>query len=642
MLASAGLVILIPDSAPGFSRLVLKIADFALPVAGSILPYLFLIISRHYGRASANDSYRKISTFSKLGGQVTLVILALVILRLVFKTGYTEYGYTIVFNGFVGRVVGIVMGVFLIMALFNFENTWRVSSGGLRKQLFILMVISSLLLAGLVRLFFLNRLSAYYFAFASPLVVLCFIWMYFLLLRTDTYSSNIVVDRQAFLSSAIILFLGTFLVFTGVVAIIIEKLGGRTDVFLSILGAFLVMGLFLLVLLSDSLRNRLSSIVQSRIYAGRFDYKAEWRELGEDFASSTSIDNLIEAVSSRLDRLFIAAETAIFIAEGNKFVIAHPIGKDQPSFSNDDPLAEWLFLKSEPVFVRDINSAEGGELADFVSAYEIIIPVIAGKQLGGLILLGAKGDKTPYNTEDFGILTAIANQAAVTLLHLRSRDKLLESEKLASFHKTASFVVHDLKNAVSMLSLMLQNAPDNMSNPEFQKESISTVSQAVKRMQKIIEKLRTTPDKAQLQVYQLDPGKVLDRALQRSGIGNRTNIKVNIQTAAFDKVNTDPSVLETVFINLLINAVEAMPDGGDINISQAIMNGHSEIIVADTGLGMSPAFIKNQLFKPFTTTKANGLGIGLYQCREMFSSAGGEILVDSEKGQGTKFRLVFP
>lgn len=642
LLCSAGLVILIPAGVRGIEKLIFNIANFLLPATGAIVPYLFLIVSRHYGRASANESYRKISTFSKLGGQVALVILALVILRLVFITGYSEYGYTIIFNGFVGRVVGIVMGVLLIMALFNFENTWRVSAGGLKKQLFIMMALSSLLLAGLVRLFFLSRLSAHYYSFAAPLVVLCLIWLYFLLLRTDTFSSNIVVDRQAFLSSAVILFLGTFLVFTGIVAIIIERLGGRTDVFLSILGAFLVMGLFLLVLLSDSLRNRFSSMVQSRIYAGRFDYKAEWRELGEEFASSSSIDNLLEAINSKLNRLFGVDEAMIYIAERGKFVTAYPPGGNSLSFNINDPLAEWIFLKSEPALVKDIILTERGELTDLIWAHEIIVPIIAGKKLIGLILLGGKGDKTSYNTEDFALLTAISNQAAVTLLHLRSREKLLETEKLASFHKTASFVVHDLKNAVSMLSLMLQNAPNNMSNPEFQKESISTVSQAVVRMQKIIEKLKATPEKGQMQVFQLDPAKVLDSALQKSGVNNRRNIKINIQADTFDKVKTDPSVLETVLINLLINAVEAMPDGGEINIGQAKVNGHSEIIIADTGVGMSPAFMRNQLFKPFATTKSSGLGIGLYQCREMFTGTGGDILVDSEPGKGSKFRLVFP
>ena len=96
--------------------------------------------------------------------------------------------------------------------------------------------------------------------------------------------------------------------------------------------------------------------------------------------------------------------------------------------------------------------------------------------------------------------------------------------------------------------------------------------------------------------------------------------------------------VETVLINLLINAVEAMPDGGEINIGQAKVNGHSEIIIADTGVGMSPAFMRNQLFKPFATTKSSGLGIG----REMFTGTGGDILVDSEPGKGSKFRLVFP
>jgi signal transduction histidine kinase len=189
---------------------------------------------------------------------------------------------------------------------------------------------------------------------------------------------------------------------------------------------------------------------------------------------------------------------------------------------------------------------------------------------------------------------------------------------------------------------MLQNAPRKMSDPEFQKESIKTITQAVDRMQAIIEKLKSPPGKEQIQAYELDPIKVINKAIEKSGVANRPDIKIELNCDKPIPVKADPAVLESVLINLLINAVEAMPDGGVICIEQNRQNNKQCLSVSDTGVGMTAKFIATKLFHPFETTKAKGLGVGLYQCREMFKETGGKIMVESEPGQGTKFTLVFP
>jgi len=101
-------------------------------------------------------------------------------------------------------------------------------------------------------------------------------------------------------------------------------------------------------------------------------------------------------------------------------------------------------------------------------------------------------------------------------------------------------------------------------------------------------------------------------------------------------------ISENVLINVLITAVEAMPGGGTVSIKPAIVDDKACISVADTGVGMTDNFIAEKLFKPFETTKSKGLGIGLYQCREMFRETGGEITVTSEPGKGSEFGLLFP
>lgn len=640
-LATAVILIASPELG-SFQLLLYRLADSVLPLAGAVSPFFMLVISRNFGRREDVGSSGGISLLTRMAGLITIVALYFVASGMGFESSFLGGRYEMIIQAFMAKAVCLTMAILLILSLLNFENTRRASPATMKYRVLILMILDMLLLAGVIRLFFTGRIASDFFAYTSPIGLILMGWLYVLLLRKDHYSANIVIDRQAFLSSTVILFLGIFLVLTGIIAYVIEKIGGRSDVFLSIIGAFLVIGLFLLILLSDSIRSRFTNAMLSRIYAGRFDFKAEWRELSEDFASCESIIQLQKLLIDRINRLFNPERQVLLIADGNRLECFFPDNANLPEIKRNDPLAEWIFLKSEPAFFDDIEESAPSELKHLENDYEVIVPIVAEKKLIGLVILGAKKEGTVFNNEDFAMLSAISHQVAVTILHLRSRDKLLESEKLASFHKTASFVIHDLKNAISMLSLMVQNAPRKMSDPEFQKESINTINQAVVRMQRIIEKLKQTPQKEQLQITPLDPVKVLDLAIEKSGINNKNNVELKILNDNIQPINTDPGVLETVFINILINAVEAMPNGGRIEIDQKTINNKPQISIRDTGVGMSCSFIEHRLFKPFETTKEKGLGVGLYQCREMFKETGGEIKVISEQGKGSTFTLVFP
>ena len=641
LIGSAGVIILISPGGEGLRGLLFRAADTLLPLAGTVLPFFFFQVSLLYGRAGSEPNNPGVGIFMKTAGFVTIIAAFFILSGLLQVSLVTESGYVLVMQDFLSRVIGIIMSVLMIYTFVNFENTWRAASGAVKKQLFLLMVVDLLILAGLIRVVFLGSVTLTYIGIFTPIIFVLLCWLYFLLLRKDAYSSNVVLDRQAFYSSVLILFLGLFLLFTGLVGKIIMILGGRIEAFLSLLGVFLVIGIFLLVILSGSVRTRFNRIVQERVYAGRFDYKAEWRAISENFAACDSLETLYSILSREIQRLLNPLKFEIFITDDTALRCVYPVNGETNEYSMKDPAIEWLFYNTEPAKPSQIRISDPSRLVEKVEQFGVLVPLVAEKKLVGLVFLGYKQGKTEYNNEEFAMLSAMGHQAAVAVLHLRSRNKLLENEKLASFHRTASFVVHDLKNAVSMLSLMLQNAPQKMSNPEFQKESLKTISQAVNRMQKIIEKLKSPPKKDQLQVYDIKPVKILEKAIEKSGIKNKPGIELIVNIDDSLKVKTDPQVLETVFVNLLINAVEAMPEGGTIRVDEYMINDNINISITDTGVGMSESFIKNKLFRPFQTTKTKGLGIGLYQCREMFRETGGDIIAQSEPGKGSKFRLIF-
>jgi len=268
---SAGIIMLSFPEAKGISILLFKAADTILPVASVIIPFLFLQISLTYGRVDEEPGGRGLGVLIKTAGFVTIVSAVLVISGLIHDSVVTQSEYGLALHGFLSRIIVLIMIVLAVFSLLNFETTWRAASGAAKKQLFILIIIDLIILGGFIRILFLGSVTLDFFKYLSPLIIVFLCWLYFLLMRKDAYSSNVVVERQAFYSSVMILFLGFFLLFTGLIGKIIMLLGGKIDVFLSILGAFLVAGIFVMVIMSESIRHRFKDILHSRIYAGRFD-----------------------------------------------------------------------------------------------------------------------------------------------------------------------------------------------------------------------------------------------------------------------------------------------------------------------------------------------------------------------------------
>lgn len=638
---SAGLMLLVFADGEGVGSILFNIGDKLFVISTSFIPFLLLLISLHYRRTPDRQSGRGLGIFIRIAAFAAIFSTVLTISGFVHSSMVVDSKYVYIFQGFLPRVISLLYCLLAVFSLVNFESVWRQSTGNIKNQLFLLMIINLVILAGIIKIAFLGVISLNFYLYSAPLILICLIWLYTLLMQKDAFSTDVVVDRQAFYSSAVILFLGFFLIFTGVVGKIIMMVGGNIEAFLSAFGAFLVISLFIIVVLSDSIRHRIGKIFRSRIYAGRFDYKAEWRALSENFAACDNLDKLLKTIAKEVARVFDPSKLEIYEVSDDSLYCVYPADMSSDKYDTKDQAADWLFLNAKPAFPWHIKISGSSPLIEKVNQFNVVVPLVAEKKLTGLVFLGAKKDNSKYSSEDLELLSVMGHQAAVAILHLRSRDKLLENEKLASFHRTASFVVHDLKNAVSMLSLMLQNAPKKMSDPGFQKESIKTISQAVNRMQKIIEKLKTPLSKEQFRVYEINLKKVFDKALQKSGIQNKTNIDLQIDLNDSIKVKADADVLGMVFENLLINAVEAMPEGGTITVDDYFSSNRVFVSVSDTGIGMNESFIKNNLFHPFQTTKAKGLGIGLYQCREMFRKTGGDIMVKSEPGKGSTFKLIF-
>jgi len=268
----------------------------------------------------------------------------------------------------------------------------------------------------------------------------------------------------------------------------------------------------------------------------------------------------------------------------------------------------------------------------------LVVPVIAEDELTGFAVLAAPRARIELNWEVRDLLKTAARQVGSFLAQVQAAEALLEARKFDSFNKMTAFVVHDLKNLVAQLSLMLKNAERHRDNPEFQKDMLMTVEHSVDRMKQLMMQLRegTTPVDAPSGI---DLVAVVDR-IQRTKANQQPGVELRLEANVAAQGHVDR--LERVIGHLVQNAIDATANDGRVWIRLAKLNGLAMIEVGDTGRGMTPEFVRERLFKPFQTTKPTGMGIGAYESFQYVQELGGRVEVDSTPDVGTQVRLLLP
>jgi putative PEP-CTERM system histidine kinase len=235
-------------------------------------------------------------------------------------------------------------------------------------------------------------------------------------------------------------------------------------------------------------------------------------------------------------------------------------------------------------------------------------------------------------------LRTAGRQAASYLAQMQSTEALLDARKFDAFNRMSAFVVHDLKNIVTQLSLMLRNAERHRDNPEFQKDMMETIQHSVERMRQLMLQLRegATPPGSPIGV---DLGRIVERVAEAKALADRpveTHVAERLMTRGHEER------MERVIGHLVQNAIDACGSSGRVWVRLERESGLARIEVGDTGHGMSPEFIRERLFKPFQTTKAAGMGIGAYESFQYIRELGGKVDVESAVGAGTRVTLLLP
>jgi putative PEP-CTERM system histidine kinase len=243
--------------------------------------------------------------------------------------------------------------------------------------------------------------------------------------------------------------------------------------------------------------------------------------------------------------------------------------------------------------------------------------------------------RVELNWEVLDLLKAAGRQAASYLAHAQATEALLEARKFDAFHRMSTFVVHDLKNLIAQLQLLLSNAEEHRGNPDFQRDMLSTIEHVVGRMHRLTLQLRpeaSPHDRAD----PVDVAKVA-RRVEALRAGGRQRLRVEASDGALAWAHDD--LLERVIAHLVQNAFDASGRDAEVTLRVLCDDDGVTVEVDDRGQGMTPEFVRDRLFRPFQTTKDTGLGIGAFECQQYVRQVGGRIDVDSAPGEGTRVRV---
>jgi putative PEP-CTERM system histidine kinase len=274
-----------------------------------------------------------------------------------------------------------------------------------------------------------------------------------------------------------------------------------------------------------------------------------------------------------------------------------------------------------------------------VTGAQFVVPLICNHQVEALVVFGRQVAPEQFTFEDYDLMKIMARQSALVLSNLRLSEELIETRELAAVARLSSFVVHDLKNLTYSLSLIMDNAEEHMGNADFQRDMMGTVRHTIENMKSLTQRLKAIPGKSGISrechdLHQLSAAVVEELKKMR------THARIFCGGTSVQSL-VDGDEIKKVIVNLVqtdSTRPEKRNDPGRDRHEQrpCILQRLRYRLRHDKD------FMENHLFKPFRTTKAKGLGIGLYQCKQIVEAHSGMLVVKSETGKGSVFTVYLP
>ncbi len=467
--------------------------------------------------------------------------------------------------------------------------------------------------------------------------------------RNPAWSLDIFVSRQVVFHSASLLGAGVYLLAMAGAGLYLREVGGEWGFVVQSIFLFAAVLLLLLVVSSGSFRATIKRFIATHFFSYKYDYRDEWLRFIATISETRSGGSLPLRVIQGIADIVESPEGAIWLNQGDyRFTPLESWNCDVPP---DDQTVDPSFAEAleHRQAVLNLDGAGNGdrrtpsvvfpEWLHSVRRPSLIIPMLHNDRLLGFLLLGEPRIRVEIEVEDYALLKTVAKQAASYLAEQQSANALADSRRFEDFNRRFAFVLHDIKNLVSQLSLIVQNADRHRNNPAFQEDMLRTVKESADKMNRLLVRLhKGGKDVSATAIVELAP--ILHQIVARSaGRAGNISLQCDHENVA---VVADETRLSAVIAHIVENSLDAVGENGSVWIGLRARGGEAVVEVKDDGPGMDAQFMRDELFRPFRTTKHGGFGIGAFESREFVHELGGRMDVSSQPGKGTTVRISLP
>jgi putative PEP-CTERM system histidine kinase len=597
----------------------------------------------------------------KLITSLEIVLGAIAVVAAFFYTGTGELRQgddgTMIFQQYGPVFVYAIFAlVVMILMAWRLEAFWRSLPQARRWEYKFLVVAGYLICIAMIwaasfRITYLQLVRDHMLLLGLVLIIAWGMMLY-AVARHRLLNRKLFVSRKIVYSAVGPFIFACYFLAVGVISLLMRTL--HWPLHFSIFWVLMALGLSAagLYVCSGKLRKRVHFFISTHFYVNKYEYRDEWLAFSRLLQGALSTEAIVSALKQVLMESLYTTNIMIWLADeaAGYSLVSSPVGADEPlargRLSADDALPVFLgthdhFYLKEPepdAEWRHTFESAGRFLMD---RYLVLaVPLTIRDQLVGLIGLGPEYTGGRYGHDDYDLLTALGTQAASALLAVQMAEELSRTRQREAWNRLSTFVLHDIKNAATMLSLVRDNAPDYMDNPVFQKDMLESIDNALKRMSKVQQRLMTLKGDITPELCDLDLAAFL-HDFGASMCKRVPQVSIKVECSEGVKAETDQGILFSALENLLLNALEA--GATEVKLSAA-SDGEAEATVTmfDNGTGVPEELLPEKLFEPFKTTKPKGSGIGLWQVKELVVSLGGKISVRNQEEGGALFSLRLP
>jgi len=387
-------------------------------------------------------------------------------------------------------------------------------------------------------------------------------------------------------------------------------------------------------------------------------------DIAQMIISESNLDEILEQITLQTYRLMKTRICSVFLLNDDRSELVlrachggSPLYRDKPNLNTEDSLLGSVVKRAKPVAVVDVVKEKGYIQTDIARAEKLVsmlaVPLVFAQKPVGVLAVYTQ-QRHRFSNDEIKLLTTLGDLSAVAIEKGRllarvvdMEEKLRASERLSALGLLAAEIAHEIRNPLTVMQMLFHALVESLQLDATSQRDAALISEKMRQMNRILDQVlsfarSSEPIKESVHARQLfDDVFLLTRhKLQQQDIDLRSYVPDDLPLFRGDREQ-----IEQVLLNLILNAAEAMPEGGLLRLSAAVEEFEGEpclaLSVRDNGQGMTSEQIAN-LFAPFLTYKESGTGIGLAIVKKIMENHSGKVQVESKVGQGTRFKLLFP